>query len=92
MILACIENIVSCTKYNTVISGKVSAVITHPSQLTAEAWSTGESRCRRARLGGSEPRPPATLGLWAECFLSCALHYRKRITESPPHRVAVRTR
>lgn len=43
MILACVENISSCTKYKTVSSLKVSAVITHLSQVTEEACGMGEN-------------------------------------------------
>lgn len=43
MILACVENISSCTKYKTVISPKVSAIITHLSRLTEEACGMSEN-------------------------------------------------
>lgn len=78
MILACIESIFSCTKYKTVSSLKVSALITHPSQLTVEACSTGESR-----LWGSEPSPPAAVWLWADSSLSHAPHLQKWIILVP---------
>lgn len=62
MILACIENIFSITKYNTVISRKVSSVITHPSQLTVEACSTVRAGLG-ARPRASGPSLPAPVWL-----------------------------
>lgn len=81
MILACIENIFGCTKYNTVISLTVSAIIIHPSQLTAEARSTGESR-RWSKAAGSEVRPPASAWPWAHRFLFHAPHLQKESNAS----------
>lgn len=82
MILACIENIFRCTKYNTVISLKVSAIITHPSRLTAEVCGTGESRCW-SQAAGSEVSILATAWPWAHRFLLHAPHLQKRVILVP---------
>lgn len=82
MILACIENISSSTKYKTVSSLKVSAVITHPSQLTVEACSTGGSKLWSQLWGSKQPSPPGVGWSWADSFLSHTLYLQKKDTNT----------
>lgn len=82
MILACVENISSCTKYKTVSSPKVSAIITHLSQLTGEACGTSENGLW-SRAAGSGSGPAATVWLWVDALFSFTPHLRNRMVPVP---------
>lgn len=91
MILACVENISSCTKYKTVSSPKVSAIITHLSQLTEEACGMSENGLW-SRAAGSGSGPAATVWLWVDAFHLILLIYETEWYQYPPNKAVRRTR